>query len=87
MITLSKNVAATGSVVNGAGSFHGIIVNSHSSGTLRLWDSIGGGQNALTGTYTFAAGSNWLMLPEPLEFKNGLYATVGGTLDCQILVS
>lgn len=86
MDTKPKAVSATGLIVTGAGRLCGIIVSSHSSGTLKLEDSVGGGQNQIMGTYTFAAGSHWLPLTNPIKFENGLYATVGGTLAAQVLI-
>jgi len=36
-------------------------------------------------TYTFATGSQVLSFPEPISFTNGLFATIGGTIDYTVL--
>ena len=84
---ISKNVSATGLVISGPCKFHGIIVNSQSSGTLKIEDSVGGGQNLVIGTYALTGSPTWIMLPEPLDFKNGFYVTVGGTANVHFLFS
>lgn len=47
----------------------------------------GSGTNGrvIASTITFAAGPQNYTFPEPINFVNGLYATVGGTLDATIL--
>lgn len=82
----SVNVAATGLVVTGQGRLYGIIVNSHSSGTLKLWDNVLAGQEFIMNTFTFPAGSGVYMFPTPMTFNVGLFATVGGTLNVQLLL-
>lgn len=91
----SVNVTATGLVRKGGGTISGIIVNSHSSGTLKLWNNTSAALDAsitpqneglIIDTYTFPAGSGVYNFFKPLEFKNGLFATVGGTLNCQLIL-
>jgi hypothetical protein len=36
-------------------------------------------------TFTFPAGSGVYTFPEPINFVNGLFAVVGGTLDCTVI--
>lgn len=43
------------------------------------------GARLILNTYTFTAGSGVVTFPEPINFVNGLFATVGGTLDATIL--
>jgi len=38
-------------------------------------------------TFTFPAGSGIYTFPKPIPFKTGLFATVGGTLNCQVVAS
>jgi len=83
----SKSVTATGAVISGSGAISGIIVNSHSSGTLKLEDSLTGGQNMIINTFTFPTGSGVYRFPDIITFENGLYATVGGTLNCQLIIN
>jgi hypothetical protein len=85
-LTMKKtNFTASGVIKTGAGSVAGVIVNSHTSGTLKLWDNTAGSGTVIINTYTFPAGSGVYTFPAPIEFYTGLYATVGGTLDCTIV--
>lgn len=89
----SHNVTESRLVRSGAGTIHGIIVNSHSSGTLKLWNNTSAVAGVLDGeplvmdTFTFTTGSGVYMFPEPIDFNTGLFATVGGTLNCQLLLN
>ena len=92
--TCSVNVTATGLVRKGAGFIYGVIVNSHSSGTLKLWNNtsaaLDGGINPQSeglvhDTFTFPTGSGVYTFPKPIPF-NALYATVGGTLNCNLIL-
>lgn len=78
-ITASGQVVGATAAVPVAGSVAGLIVSAHSSGTLKLEDSVGGGQNLLVDTYTFPAGSSIIAFPRSIPFVNGLYATFGGS--------
>lgn len=72
------NISASALIKTGAGVLKGIVVNSHTSGTLKLWDNTAGSGTVIFNTITFAAGPNFISLPA-VEFSTGLYATVGGT--------
>ena len=74
-----KTVTSTGLALTGSGTIYGFVCGTHSSGTLKLEDSIGGGQNTLMSTYTLPTGAQVVRLPKELPFTNGLYATVGGS--------
>lgn len=79
------NISADTAVKSGAGRFFGFIVNSHSSGTLKVWDNTAGSGTVLLNTLTFAAGSGLLYtFPFGVEFNTGLYADVGGTIDLTV---
>lgn len=86
IITSTGQVMSSVANTGGAGLIAGFIINSNSSGTLKLEDSIGGGQNLIMNTYTFPAGSSVVTFPAPIAFQNGLYATVGGTLSVGIVL-
>ena len=81
---MSQNVKITGSAqtIVGSGRLLGVIICSHSSGTLQLNDQPQAGNlgAALLDTYTFPSGSGYLPLYGE-QFTNGVYATCGGTLD------
>lgn len=74
-------------VKTGPGTLFGFTVNSHSSGTLKLWDNTAGSGNILLNTITFAAGPGFYMIPDGVDFNTGLFATVGGTIDYTIIYS
>lgn len=78
------NITASTLIKTGAGVLKGIVVNSHSSGTLKLWDNTSAATTVIFNTITFATGPNFISLPA-VEFSTGLYATVGGTADITIL--
>lgn len=75
------NLTASTLIRTGAGSVAGIIVNSHTSGTAKLWDNTSAAGTVIVNTYTFPAGSGVYMFPKPVDFYTGLFFTVGGTLD------
>jgi len=87
---MAKNipVTATGQAVVGVGQVHGVIVSSHSSGTLKLTDAPNSDVGrVILPTYTFASGSQVVEFPAPVEYYEGLYATVGGTAVLELIVT
>lgn len=74
------SLSASTSLKSGSGKVFGVIVSSHTGGTMKLWDSLTATGTVLVETFTFPAGSGIYKFPEPLEFYTGLYFTVGGTL-------
>jgi len=79
------NLTASALIKTGFGKVAGFIVNSHTSGTLKLWDNTSAATPTITNTYTFATGSQVVTFPTPLCFNTGLYATIGGTADITII--
>jgi len=67
------------------GKVYGVIVNSHTSGTIKLWDSLTAANNVIVNTYTLSAGSQVIRFPEPVVFNTGLFITVGGTIDYTVI--
>jgi len=72
-------------IVSGAGKFMGWMVNSHTSGTLKFWDSTSGAGTVIFNTITFASGPSLWVLPVAISFLTGLFVTSGGTIDYTIL--
>lgn len=72
------NLSASALIKTGAGRLKGFTVNSHSSGTLKLWDNTSAATTVLLNTITFNAGPTYFVLPD-VEFGTGLYATIAGT--------
>lgn len=79
-------LSATGLVYTGAGALSGIVVSSHTNGTLKLWDNITGSGTVLIDTFTFPTGSGSYSF-FGAKFKTGLFATVGGTLVATLLTN
>lgn len=75
----SISKAASAAISTGPTKIYGFLVNSHTNGTLKLEDSVGGGQNLIVDTITFAAGPQTWTFPAPITCNNGLFATIGGT--------
>ena len=83
--SLYLNGTTSQAIKSGAGVFYGFVVNSHTSGTIKLWDNTAGSGTVLLNTITLAAGSGFYTLPHGVAFNTGLFVTVGGTLDYTIL--
>jgi hypothetical protein len=79
-----KNLSASGLVKTGSGTATGVIINSHSSGTLKLWDNTSGASTVICNTITFGASERFIPL-YGISFETGLYATIGGTADITIV--
>lgn len=78
---LYSNKTATGAVKSERGQIFGVIVNSHTSGTMKLWDNTSAAGSVIVNTYTFPSGSSVISFPEPVNFNTGLFLTLGGTAD------
>lgn len=79
------NGTASALIRTGGGTVAGVIVNSHTSGTMKLWDNTSAAGTVIANTFTFPAGSGVYTFPRPVEFYTGLYFTLGGTLDYTII--
>ena len=79
------NITADTLIKTGFGKVAGVIINSHTSGTLKLWDNTSAATTVIMNTFTFTAGSGSLMFPSPICFNTGLYADIGGTVDLTII--
>lgn len=79
------NITSSTLIKTGSGTLYGFIVNSHTSGTLKLWDNTSAAGSVICNTITFAAGPNFITLPVGVSFYTGLYATIGGTADITII--
>lgn len=82
------NITATGQAYVGPGTIAGLIVTSHTSGTIKLVDA----PNSAVGrvvleTWTLAAGPQVINFANPLDFVEGLHATVGGTAAIQLVIN
>ena len=83
--SLSKNISSSGAIKTAPGRVRGVVINSHTSGTLKLWDNATAGSGTiLFNTISFAVGEHYINLFN-CQFVNGLFATIGGTADVTIL--
>ena len=80
-----KNITADTLIKTGFGKVAGFVVNSHTSGTLKLWDNTSAATTVITNTSTFPPGSQVVSFPKPISFNTGLYAEIGGTVDLTII--
>lgn len=78
------NITADTLIKTGAGQLYAVIINSHSSGTLKGWDNTSAATTVLFNTMTFAVGERWIPF-FGATFGTGFYADVGGTVDLTIL--
>ena len=80
----AKNISASALVYTGRGVAVGVVINSHTNGTLKLWDNTSAATTVLFNTMTFAVGERYVPFFGAI-FTTGLYATIGGTADLTIL--
>lgn len=77
--TKYKNKTASADAVKGGpGVLHGMYVNSTSSGTIKIYDSLTQADTVINNTITPAVGYHNL---GDTAFATGLSITIGGTLD------
>jgi riboflavin synthase alpha subunit len=81
----SNSTASADALVTGTGTLYGIIVNSHTSGTIKIYDSVTQANTVIMNTFSFAVGSGVYMFPKGISFYTGLSYTVGGTADITLL--
>ena len=81
---LYKNLSASGLIETGPGTLQGVVVNSHSSGTLKFWDNTAGSGTVIFNTITLGASDRWIPLFGS-KFTTGCYLTIGGTADVTVI--
>jgi hypothetical protein len=78
------NTAASALIKTGAGNIYGIIINSHTSGTLKLWDNTAASGTVICETITLAVGERSIPF-FGASFGTGLYVTIGGTANITVI--
>lgn len=78
------NLTASALVKTGQGVVKGIIVASHSAGTVKLWDNTSAATTVLVDTMTLAASERFIPLYDT-AFRTGLYVTIGGTANITVV--
>ena len=81
---LYKNFTTSNLVKTGTGVVVGIIVNSHTNGTLKFWDNTSAATTVIFNTITLGATERWIPF-FGAKFLTGLYITVGGTVDATVI--
>ncbi len=79
-----KNISASALIKTGYGIVEGIIINSHTSGTIKLWDNTSAATTVICNTMTLAASERFIPLYD-INFSTGLYVTIGGTADITVV--
>ena len=80
------NLSASALLATGPGVLVGVVVNSHSSGTLKFWDNTAGSGTVIFNTITLAAGERFVPL-FGAKFTTGCYLTIGGTADVTVITN
>lgn len=80
-----KNITSGTLIKTGAGQIKAIVINSHTSGTLRVLDGLTGAGTLMFGTITLGSAERELKFHNT-DFSTGLYVDLGGTaVDCSII--
>lgn len=81
---LYKNVTASTLIQTGPGELQGVVINSHSSGTLKFWDNTSAATTTIFNTITLGVGERFVML-FGAKFTVGCFLTIGGTADVTVI--
>lgn len=66
-------------IYTGTGTVQGIIVSSHTTGTIKLWDNTTATGTVCVDTYAYATGSQYINL-FGAKFTTGLFADTNSTV-------
>jgi len=80
------NLSASALLATGPGVLVGVVINSHSSGTLKFWDNTSAATTVIFNTITLAAGERFVPL-YGAKFTVGCYLTIGGTADVTVVTN
>jgi len=73
---------------SGQSVVHGVIINSNTTGSFRLYDGTSGAGTPIGGTFTpTTATSDVITFPKPLYFNTGIFIATGGTIDGTVVAS
>lgn len=81
---LYKNVSASSLIETGIGTLQGVVINSHTNGTLKFWDNTSAASTVIFNTITLAASERYINL-FGAKFTTGCYLTIGGTADVTVI--
>lgn len=77
-------MTVSGAVKVGYGVAVGVVINSHTGGSLKLWDSLSAAGTVLNETITFAVGERFIPFYSA-GFQIGLFATIAGTANITVM--
>jgi len=78
------NITSSSLIETGQGTLQGVVINSHSSGTLKFWDNTSAATTVIFNTITLGASERWIDF-FGAKFTTGLFVTIGGTADITVL--
>lgn len=78
------NLSASALIETGPGTLQGVVVNSHTSGTLKFWDNTSAATTVIFNTITLGATERWIPL-FGAKFTTGCFLTIGGTADVTVI--
>lgn len=81
---LFSNLSASALIKTGTGNLQGVVINSHTNGTLKFWDSLTAANTIIFNTVTLAVGERWIPL-FGAKFTTGCFLTIGGTADVTVI--
>lgn len=84
LATKATNLSASGQIKATPGILVGVVINSHSSGTLKFWNNTAGSGAVLFNTISLAVGERHIPFYNA-NFDTALYLTIGGTADVTVL--
>lgn len=80
------NLSASALIKTGPGFLIGVVINSKSNGTLKLWNNTSAATTVICNTIAFGDAERWIPF-WGARFSVGLYATIGGTADITIMTN
>jgi len=78
------NLTASASIKATPGMLIGVVVNSHTSGTLKFWNNTAGSGAVLFNTITLAVGERYIPFYNA-NFNVACFLTIGGTADVTVI--
>lgn len=78
------NLTASGRIKDTPGILIGVVVNSHTGGTLKFWNNTSGAGTVLFNTITLAAGERYIPFYNA-NFNVACFLTIGGTADVTVI--
>lgn len=82
--TKATNLSASAQIKGTSGVLVGVVINSHTSGTLKFWNNTAGSGAVLFNTITLAVGERTIEFFNA-NFDTALFLTIGGTADVTVL--